>query len=236
MRVLYKGESGIPLTQGRVYTVLGIQLVLEPGCLLQREFACPILFIIIPDDHNLPGWYPELLFELADARLSRYWVWTRNSKGRILSHPAFARSDLLWRLHDTDFWSEIWEQDMTLYESVLWDLLNEFGVLPHEKRLLAVSEADEWLSRIRDCLNIDDKTRREKCLSSLLNSFSLPDLLHKEKKSDQVKWALAEYILGLFVSGQLLEDEACLQEVKAYLDGKQPFLGICLKVPYLLNG
>ncbi|GIV09506.1 MAG: hypothetical protein KatS3mg019_1597 [Fimbriimonadales bacterium] len=235
MRIVYKGESGASLTRGRVYTVLGIQIVQEPGYPPPRESACPVLFIIIPDDHELPGWYPESWFEVSDNRLSRYWVWTRASEVCILSHPEFAQSDLLWRLHDTDFWNEALEQDMALYKSILWDLLNEFGVLTHEKRLLAISEADEWLSRIRECLDINENTRCEKCLSRLLNSFSLPDLLHKEKESDQVKWTLAEYILGLFVSGQLLQDEECLQEVKAYLEGKQPFLGIYLKVPYLIH-
>lgn len=236
MRVTCTTRVDPYLTFGRIYTVLGIQFDMELYSSPQHDLAQRILFIIVSDSREFPSWWPASLFEVSDPRLSRHWVWGQTeAKQIILSHPSFVQSDLLWRLHETDFWSEVWEQDVTLYKSVLWDLLNEFGVLPHEKRLLPISEADEWLSQIQKCLNVIDKTMCEACLSRLFNRFSQPESLHKEVGINQVKWTLIEYIFGLFVSGQLLGDAECLQEVKDYLEGKQPFCGIYLNIPYLAN-
>jgi hypothetical protein len=51
--------------------------------------------------------------------------------------------------------------------------------------------------------------------------------------SERLKWSLAEYVLGLHAQGAL-EDESARQQVLAWLEGVQPFLGETLRVPRLL--
>lgn len=51
--------------------------------------------------------------------------------------------------------------------------------------------------------------------------------------SERLKWSLAEYVLGLHAQGAL-EDAGARQQVLAWLEGVQPFLGETLRVPRLL--
>jgi len=171
-----------------------------------------------------------------DSRLSRHWVWAQETDGVVvLSHPIIAIEgvvdDLWWA--DIDLWDEAMEAKLEKYRSALWTLLNEFGVLPSERAVLGCTEADEWLSRLRDCLALEDASQRRDCIRQWSLKVSLPDTYAFMEFSERLKWSLVEYVLGLHAQGAL-EDAGARQQVLAWLEGVQPFLGETLRVPRLL--
>ena len=58
----------------------------------------------------------------------------------------------------------------------------------------------------------------------------LPDTYAFTEFSERLKWSLVEYVLGLHAQGAL-EDAGARQQVLAWLNGVQPFLGETLRVP-----
>jgi hypothetical protein len=168
-----------------------------------------------------------------DSRLSRHWVWAQETEGVVvLSHPIIAiegvLDDLWWA--DIDLWDEAMEAKLEKYRSALWTLLNEFGVLPSERAVLGCTEADEWLSRLRDCLALEDASQRRDCIRQWSLKVPLPDTYAFTEFSERLKWSLVEYVLGLHAQGAL-EDAGARQQVLAWLNGVQPFLGETLRVP-----
>lgn len=237
MRVKYKGKPCHDLTPERVYTILGVQLNLRQSTSGEAWEPIPISFILVDDSRDLPLWYPASLFEVSDPRLSRHWVWEQTELDMIiLSHPVFAQTGLLWDLYNTDFWSEEYARNIQLCHTVLWELMNEYGILPHEKRLFDISEADEWLSWIRECLSKAESTEQKECLARLFNLYLPPEPYDKMTREEQTKFALVDYIFGLFINDQLWQELARLREIMAYLEGREPFLGYYLRIPRLAYG
>ena len=181
-------------------------------------------------------WNPASQYEIVDSRLSRHWVWAQETDGIVvLSHPIIAvegvLDDLWWT--DLDLWDEAMEAKVEKYQSALWTLLNEFGVMPNEREILGCSEADEWLSRLRDCLSVEDASQRQDCVRQWSLRVPLPDSYTHMVSSERLKWSLVEYVLGLHYRVEL-EDAHMLRQVLAWLEGAQPFLGEKLRVPRLL--
>ncbi len=144
----------------------------------------------------------------------------------ILSHPVFAQTGLLWDLYNTDFWSEEYARNIQLCHTVLWELMNEYGILPHEKRLFDISEADEWLSWIRECLSKAESTEQKECLARLFNLYLPPEPYDKMTREEQTKFALVDYIFGLFINDQLWQEalRACGRLWRAWKE-ESPFWG-----------
>lgn len=237
-----------------VHTVLGIRFDFSaPSRTLRAENGLSLLarlrrsaadpcwqahtyFLIAESEFPYAFWKPASQYEIVDSRLSRHWVWAQETEGVVvLSHPIIAIEgvvdDLWWA--DIDLWDEAMEAKLEKYRSALWTLLNEFGVLPSERAVLGCAEADEWLSRLRDCLALEDASQRRDCIRQWSLKVSLPDSYTHMVSSERLKWSLAEYVLGLHAQGAL-EDEGARQQVLAWLEGVQPFLGETLRVPRLL--
>jgi len=111
--------------------------------------------------------------------------------------------------------------------------LNEFGVLPSEREIVGCSEADEWLSRLRDCLSAEDASQRRDCVRRWSLKVPLPDAYTHMVSSERLKWSLVAYVLGAYDCGEL-EDARVRNQVLAWLEGVQPFLGETLRVPRLV--
>jgi hypothetical protein len=236
MRVVYSGKGCYALTPGQTYTVLGISIITNENTLRQHRLEDRFLFLIARDPLMWATEYPASAFQVVDARLSRYWVWASvEGYGVELSHPAFAGTDLLQRLFfaDVDDYAESYDRDVALYRSALWDLLNKFGVLPHEKPLLGITEVEERLAELRDCLSLEDPARQSECLARLFQTLSVPERWEMTSREEQAGWGLLEYAFGLFVSGQLTGNRDCQQELRDHLEGRRPFLGVSLRVPRL---
>jgi len=237
-----------------VHTVLGIRFDFSaPSRTLRAENGLSLLarlrrsaadpcwqahthFLIAESEFLYAIWNPASQYEIVDSRLSRHWVWAQETDGVVvLSHPIIAiegvLDDLWWA--DIDLWDESMEAKLEKYRSALWTLLNEFGVLPSERAVLGCAEADEWLSRLRDCLALEDASQRRDCIRQWSLKVSLPDSYTHMVSSERLKWSLVEYVLGLHAQGAL-EDEGARQQVLAWLEGVQPFLGETLRVPRLL--
>jgi hypothetical protein len=237
-----------------VHTVLGVRFDFSaPSRTLRAENGLSLLarlrqstadpcwqahtyFLIAEPEFLYAIWNPASQYEIVDSRLSRHWVWAQETEGVVvLSHPIIAIEgvvdDLWWA--DIDLWDESMEAKLEKYRSALWTLLNEFGVLPSERAVLGCAEADEWLSRLRDCLALEDASQRRDCIRQWSLKVSLPDSYTHMVSSERLKWSLAEYVLGLHAQGAL-EDEGARQQVLAWLEGVQPFLGETLRVPRLL--
>jgi hypothetical protein len=237
-----------------VHTVLGIRFDFSaPSRTLRAENGLSLLarlrqsaadpcwqahtyFLIAEPEFLYAIWNPASQYEIVDSRLSRHWVWAQETEGVVvLSHPIIAIEgvvdDLWWA--DIDLWDESMEAKLEKYRSALWTLLNEFGVLPSERAVLGCAEADEWLSRLRDCLALEDASQRRDCIRQWSLKISLPDSYTHMVSSERLKWSLVEYVLGLHAQGAL-EDECARQQVLAWLEGVQPFLGETLHVPRLL--
>jgi len=190
-------------------------------------------FLIAESEFHYAMWNPASQYEIVDSRLSRHWVWAQETDGVVvLSHPIIAVEgvvdDLWWT--DLDLWDEAMEAKVEKYQSALWTLLNEFGVLPSERAVLGCTEADEWLSRLRDCLALEDASQRRDCIRQWSLKVPLPDTYAFTEFSERLKWSLVEYALGLHAQGAL-EDAGARQQVLAWLNGVQPFLGETLRVP-----
>jgi hypothetical protein len=190
-------------------------------------------FLIAESEFLYAIWNPASQYEIVDSRLSRHWVWAQETDGVVvLSHPIIAiegvLDDLWWA--DIDLWDEAMEAKLEKYRSALWTLLNEFGVLPSERAVLGCTEADEWLSRLRDCLALEDASQRRDRIRQWSLKVPLPDTYAFTEFSERLKWSLVEYVLGLHAQGAL-EDAGARQQVLAWLNGVQPFLGETLRVP-----
>ncbi len=236
MRVVYSGKQHHTLTPGQTYTVLGIRTITHEKVPRRHQFEDRILFLIASDPMIWAMEYPASAFQVVDARLSRYWVWASvEGYGVELSHPVFAGTNLVERLTftDLDCWDESYDHDVALYKAALWDMLNEFGVLLHEKPLLGITEVEEQLAALRDCLSMEDPARQSECLGRFFQRLTVPEPWEINSQDEQAGWGLLEYAFGLFVSGQLTGNRDCQQEMQDYLDGRYPFLGVSLRVPRL---
>jgi hypothetical protein len=234
-----------------VHTVLGVRFDFSaPSRTLRAENGLSLLarlgrsaadpcwqahthFLIAESEFLYAIWNPASQYEIVDSRLSRHWVWAQETDGVVvLSHPIIAiegvLDDLWWA--DIDLWDEAMEAKLEKYRSALWTLLNEFGVLPSERAVLGCTEVDEWLSRLRDCLALEDASQRRDCIRQWSLKVPLPDTYAFTEFSERLKWSLVAYVLGLHAQGAL-EDAGARQQVLAWLNGVQPFLGETLRVP-----
>ena len=235
-----------------VHTVLGVRFDFSaPSRTLRAENGLSLLarlrrsaadpcwqahthFLIAESEFRYAIWNPASQYEIVDSRLSRHWVWAQETDGVVvLSHPIIAIEGVVDDLWWADMWDEPMEAKLEKYRSALWTLLNEFGVLPSERAVLGCTEADEWLSRLRDCLALEDASQRRDCIRQWSLKVSLPDTYAFMEFSERLKWSLVEYVLGLHAQGAL-EDEGTRQQVLAWLEGVQPFLGETLRVPCLV--
>jgi len=237
-----------------VHTVLGVRFDFSaPSRTLRAENGLSLLarlgrsaadpcwqahthFLIAESEFLYAIWNPASQYEIVDSRLSRHWVWAQETDGVVvLSHPIIAiegvLDDLWWA--DIDLWDESMEAKLEKYRSALWTLLNEFGVLPSERAVLGCTEADEWLSRLRDCLALEDASQRRDCIRQWSLKVPLPDTYAFTEFSERLKWSLVAYVLGLHAQGAL-EDAGARQQVLAWLNGVQPFLGETLRVPQVV--
>jgi hypothetical protein len=108
-------------------------------------------------------------------------------------------------------WDEAMEAKVEKYQSALWTLLNEFGVMPNEREILGCSEADEWLSRLRDCLSVEDASQRQDCVRQWSLRVPLPDSYTHMVSSERLKWSLVEYVLGCTIAANWRMRACCVR-------------------------